>query len=552
MSAMNEKHRKLLIYTWIIVAQILVIVYWSRCKVNYHVDELYSMGYASNFSGYGDSGLYITTSSDFMFNEWISISDLKNHLIVNNEESVFNLPLRLSINRFFDQRNYVILLNIAESIAGFTYISMVPSLCMNIFFFVVAEVALLVLMKRLNMDECIVYLSLAMFGFSVYMISTVLYVRFYMLVVMFMLVMLNLLYSIWNATSWKKIVTSSALLMLTAFLSYKNSELTMVFIAAFMIPFMVALIGKGKKCQSVMCFLICAIGFVYLISQTDIISVIINPTEHIGTGSFVGVEASNNFRDISLWKIQWYLSWIKGLFEQQYFASATMISVLIFAVIVGVIITIPKDEGITITRPMLKGHVLSDNTVFVIVIMAELILYTVICMLCEFAIWRYYCFGIVSGAVVLWYIIDRLLKRPVVGYAHRTVVLILFAGVVVNSLIPFARRNIENIYEDERYFVEAVHDNNMNVMLFSAVENGEISRHDLYDCVNMVENGVDIYISDIDEYQYERMAYPDEFMLWTHVERDIGDVLGDLSVNGYEIEELGEDHCSRAFVCRKL
>lgn len=86
------------------------------------------MGYASNFTGYGDVGLYITTSPEFRFNEWISNSEFKKHLILSEPEMVTNFQLRDTIRWFVGGRNYIVLLNLAESIAKIPYISPIPGL----------------------------------------------------------------------------------------------------------------------------------------------------------------------------------------------------------------------------------------------------------------------------------------------------------------------------------------------------------------------------------------------------------------------------------------
>lgn len=65
---MVGKRRELIIFILIMFFQILTIVYWANEKCNYHVDELYSLGYASILTGKGDGAQYITMSPEFTFN----------------------------------------------------------------------------------------------------------------------------------------------------------------------------------------------------------------------------------------------------------------------------------------------------------------------------------------------------------------------------------------------------------------------------------------------------------------------------------------------------
>ena len=547
---MKAKYREILIYIVIIAVQILAILYWSNHKVNYHVDELYSMGYASNITGAGDTGQYITTSPDFEYDEWISNSKFKKHLIVSREERFLGLPAVSAVIRFFTQRNYIILLNIAESIADISYVSPKPGLYLNIVFFVVTELLLVLLMKKLEMDEKIRYLAVAMFGFSAYIISTAVYIRFYMLVIMMMIAMINLFYDMWKSDSWKNIAVSGVLLLLIAYLSYKDSELTVLFFAAFWFPFSCALIYKRKKRQLIACAAVVAAGMVYVITKTHIISVLLHP-ESYQDRMYIGINASENIRNVSAWTVKWYLSWAKGLFENQYFGSASMIVILAVAILAGLLFAIPTDTGITIYKPRIRRGS-TDTTIFVLVILAEMILYTTFALLCEFAIWRYYCYGFVSGTIAIWYFIDRFVKNETLKYAKRVITSILAVFVVINALIPFSRRNIENIYEEEADFIEKVNDNdNLDVVLISGMEDGEISRHEIYDCVNIIPESSSIYIADIDQYENGSIPFPDEFILWTHEGRDVEKVFGDLKHSGFAIAELGSDHCSEAYVCSR-
>ena len=59
-----------------------------------------------------------------------------------------------------------------------------------------------------------------------------------------------------------------------------------------------------------------------------------------------------------------------------------------------------------------------------------------------------------------------------------------------------------------------------------------------------------IYCVDLGKYEYDLVDYPDEFMLWSYKSRDLTVVLEDLSQHGYDLRELGSDHCSKAYVCK--
>ena len=147
---MNDRLKKPLIYGVIIALQVMVILYWANTKTNYHIDELYSMTHASGFTAQVYNSEYITVSRDFHFNEWTKNSVFKKYLTVSDAEKAFRAPFFVFLNGLVRYRNYYGLLNIAESIAGYQYVSAIPGLVLNIILFILAELSLLSLLKKLK------------------------------------------------------------------------------------------------------------------------------------------------------------------------------------------------------------------------------------------------------------------------------------------------------------------------------------------------------------------------------------------------------------------
>ena len=165
-------------YSLLLIAQICFF-YWARIKTNFYIDELYSFGYAAGFNGQSDAARYITESKEFKIGEWVPVSDLKKHLELSENEKVFHTPMGSVVNGFVKRRNYYGLLNIAESIAGQNGISKWPGIILNVLLFVPLQITHIHLLKRLKIDDKFCFLGVAVFGFSVYMISIAIYIRFY-------------------------------------------------------------------------------------------------------------------------------------------------------------------------------------------------------------------------------------------------------------------------------------------------------------------------------------------------------------------------------------
>lgn len=604
---MRLRNRELCIYIAIIAVQVLVMLYWGHVKTNYYEDDLYSMGSASSFTGEGDTARYITTSADFSLNEWTKNSTFKKYLLVSEEEKVFNAPFFKVMKKFITGRNYFGFLNLAESIAGYSFVSSRPGVLLNIIFFIIAEFSLISLMKKLNFDERIRYLSLAMFGFSCYVISAVEYIRFYMMVIMLMIMILNLLYRLWNSEQWKQIIYTEAGVMILSYFAYKNSELTIAYFGAVMGSLIVAFFLTKKWKQMISCIAVCLCGVGFILLSTNYVEILLHPGNYSTSNRVAGT--SIKISEASFYTIAYYLYWVKQLFETYYFGSCWIAYLFAGALTIYLIIVFEQTDNkhfhpdlnrirpVTMmailfwTAMLIVSHILgqgfyicalilclimffaakevgvfeyriditnikkinvSSDTAFILVLASAMGIYTLFNAIALSIRWRYYCYGFVSGAIIVWYVLDRLFKRSFIKKAERPLYIILTGFVVINALIPFQSRNIEYMYEEDAGFIENVRNNQeLDVVLFMGYRSGgDFSLCELYDCINLMSENSYMYFMDLEKYEYSLVDYPDEFMLWSHAKRDLTVVLDELGQHGYDLRELGSDYCSKAYVCQ--
>ena len=584
------------VYVLIIVVQLLIIAYWTNCKTNYHVDELYSMGYADGIYSSQEYWVKIPESADFVWEDWISASDLKKHLVLSESEKIFNAPFSRIINVFMNERSYFALLNLAESVVG----SSKGGVLLNFIFFVVSEICLVLLMKRLNMDKTIKYLSLAMFGFSAYILSAATFIRFYMFIIMLFLIILNLCYTAWDADSWGVVIFDELLALILVYFSFKNSELVIPFFAVFWICFVIASLVRKKRKQSITGLWVCAIGIIYVVSKTSILSYLIRPGDNQKTVSVWSGSSSaiiESITNLSTYTIMDFFMWIKGLFETHYFATRPILYILLCAITLCLVFTSYHDgkysinlkrinpvatasllfwlgilgasfilgHGKEVSMVMIYGITiimfvqsiglkirnlvpeLSSDSFYILILFVAAIASIIFGDLCSFRIWRYYCYGFVSLTIVFWYAIDRIIKRPELAHSRHSLMVILVIFVFINSILPFKIRNVEYIFEDEKGIINSISEmGDLNVVLL--LTSNDSPNHTLYDCINMVNDNTKIFVADLEQYKYGRMDYPDKFILWAHSETDMDSVIADLEINGFGVDELGTDHCSRMFV----
>lgn len=601
-----EKKKTFLVYFLIITAHLLVFLYWANEKENFYIDELFSLGYASNFTGTGDTARYLTESPEWKFDEWVSNAEYQKYLRVSEQEELLRLPVGTAIKKAITGRNYFALLNIVETIAGTDRVTHWPAVLLNMIFFVIADIALIALLKKLCMDDRSRYLALAMFGFCGFVISLVLYIRFYMLVVALFLLMLNVFYRMWMTTKLRYYILFEMVLFILAFLSFKDSELTAPFFCAISFVFLIALI-MTKQWKKVAALAGPAFaGLIVLCFGTDFLSILAHPEL---SDNYVLTDALTDMRNANLVAVKDHIKWVVKLMLDNYFGSylivilaalslllfflnktdgskgertgerwveisldrvkirqttfaAAIIWCLLFATSLVlkkgwllclaalVIYVIMTKYGTALWKRM---KVISRETAFVLIIAGGALIYTMFTAAAAFGTWRYYCFGFISITVIFWYGLDRVLKHFAPQALHKGMYLILLVCVALSALIPFRVRNPEYIYEEDESFRKRLEQyRETDTVLLSSVneENGYVSRVETYDCVALMSESARIYAVDLNSIDTGKLTYPDSFILWTAASRDISAVLDELSKSDYQIEEIGTGHASQAFLCR--
>ncbi|MBE5850480.1 MAG: hypothetical protein E7298_10035 [Lachnospiraceae bacterium] len=590
------KKNEVLLYSIIIVCQLFVILYWVNCKVNYHIDELYSMEYANDIFGMKGYPQYITESDDFVWDKWTNVSDYKKYIFSTNNELSFNAPFSAVIKSLLTERNYYGLLSIAESFVR----SEKAGVIINLLFFVISEIALISLTKKLDLDRTTGCLALAMFGFSVFIISSAVFIRFYMLVIMLLLIMLNVCYNIWESDKCEVIILWELVALALVYFSFKDSELVIPYFSAFWACFVIGAFVWKKPKQFITGIFVSLAGIVYIATQTRILSVLF----HIGElNDQNGVWESSsraivdNVRSLSIYMITEFYMWVKGLFENYYFANRQIAYLLLASVTICLVITFAPDQeysfdlrkvspidviailvwlGIFATS-FVSGHGReisalmlycifiiaiiksldikvksllpkpSSKSVFVLLLLVAAIAAILFEGLCSHRIWRYYCYGFVSLTIVFWYIIDRALKTQALKKSRHLLLKILTIFVIANAMVPFKTRNVEYIFEEEKEFLERVDSlDELDVIIFLPDTTG-LSKHTLYDCVNIMPEKAKVYIANLNQYKYEQIDYPESFLVWAHSETDMDEVVDVLNNGGFCVDELGTDHCSRVF-----
>ena len=405
------------IFAIIALLQVSACIYWAHAKQNYQIAEYYSFGYASTFTGKGDTGQYITVSPDWKFGEWIKNTEFKKYLVVSKEESVFSLPFFTSLKMLFTKRNYFWLLNMAESLYGSPSITNIPAIILNIVIFLLAELLLVKLMKKLGCDNRSALLCIGMFGATGYIIGFVNYVRFYILVTMILILIILLFHRIWTEKNIKKTLIPIFSVFILAYLSYKDSELTVAFFGGFCFFFLLGLL-LTKQWKKIIPFIIMGlVGTTYVLIKTDLSFLLPGhaiPETNIATMIY---KMKTEFSPKTIVDCFYFLS---DLFKAGYFSSYYLFIVL--SVIVGIYaLILSSEENTGIFAPYIHKKKSDDNkesedsTTFSIKLRPITVILTVF-MLVIWIINRSSSAGIASligfAITIIYIFLDSIGKRP--------------------------------------------------------------------------------------------------------------------------------------------
>lgn len=534
------------IYFIIIMIQIVGILYWTNEKSNYYVDELYSLGYASSFTGVGDTARYIPLSDDWKFNNWTSNSDLKKYLTVSDDEKVTSLPFQMAVEKLLFSRSYFGWLNIAESLLGYTVITIRPGVVLNIMFLVITELVMVIFYSKMHIDKLIRYLSLGIFGLCGYVAGLAIYIRFYMYIVMLSMIMVLLHYFIWNNKSIRNIVLCELISAILAYLIYMNSELAIVYVGAMFVCFDIAFfICKKWKAFVSYSFMLFA-GVVYLCKKTQWIDVLIN-TDNYSNDGILGMY-SQHFANATFQSIkQGFLSQVKLL--QYYYFDHFYIFILWVILLFILLCAAVKNRFIFDKQKVYK------DSGFIITLMIVLISYSSFIAMAGMSEGRYYCFGFATFAIIFWYLVDRLVKQINDDKARNMTCFFMMALVIMSCFAPFQTRNIEYVYEQDRELSVVVnrYEELYTVIVPEIYDDGTISNPEVYDCIIHLADDACIYPINYRDYSYNNADFKAEFLLWNMASnKNVEEIISDLEDNGYSVEHIAENHVSSVYLCKLL
>ena len=542
---LNRNNKKLLRFLlgMIVFLQILTIVYLGYRKTNYYIDELYSMGYAHNFTGTAGDSRYITEGSSWQHNTWCNVDDFKAQLIVHKNESILSQPFFKALYQSVKYRNYFALLNLSESLICPGQISKWGGIVLNILIFCVFQFALLRFFCRLHIRRCFLPASMIMFGFSGYILSLSVFIRFYLLTNLFLLLILHLHLIMLESNRHSVFFTAELASVFLMYLSFKNSELTLITSGFLILAFSFLLIIQ-KRWLPFLCYSVPIIAgaLIYLIHTTFFLDLLIHPSLYTANPFPVGA-LSRNVMSTSADEVYSYfrysvLSWIKS---SLFGSKAIMFG---FCFVVLCLFLLPRRVKNNLRCRIQFQYMLVISFVFFV--------YNIFIVLirppaADFAS-RYYSFALLLLFVMMWYIIDRLSRRLKTEADLKKVVVLMSLLAVSAAVITQHRNLVEYTYlEDQEALSNLEQYGTMDTILLD--KESLSSSHTSYECVLLRQPGTRLYPTTNSSFALPEEGLPDEFLVWTPPNCNYDEIWDKLTLSGYRVNYLCSTHVSFVYTC---
>ena len=225
----------------IIIAQCIVIVFWGTQKERMHVDEMFTMEGAKQ-SGY--SMRYWDLDEDYYGSEHTS-QEFWGRLTVNEDDLILRNGISEAGKALAERNFYYTILNLVST----SWPGQVPWILgvgLNLLFFIISQFFLYLITKVLIGDSGAL-ITVLIYGFSAGAISTVLYVRCYMMLTMYALSLFYIYIRFFNeAMVWKKILCIF-LFEILAVLCYRTHQFGTILFAVITFLFILYVLYKKDK-----------------------------------------------------------------------------------------------------------------------------------------------------------------------------------------------------------------------------------------------------------------------------------------------------------------
>lgn len=535
MKKIGENNKFKLAFIVLLLIQILYMLYWGQTKSGFYVDEFFTYDNAHYMSASTPKRVKLYEADYMKYNEWFDLMEIKSTLTVSKENSLLNDGIIYNIKALL-KKPYMTLLNYTETLFFTNELNKWSGISINILFFVISQVFFYLLAKRVIKDDMFALLATAMFGFSGIAVSMVAFVRFYMLVNMWMIIFLYLHVLMWEETEFKKNILYEILAVLALFMGFKNSPLAMIEGAAVIFIFSVMLLVKKRKKQMLFYTMpICVCGLLYIIFFTYYLEILFNVQDVVNGKTGIGIAAVSLVRNVISLTPEKFVSRSLRLvnFINDYLFAHIFVTITFFICVISAIVR----------KIFAKEKMNTDRSYAYTILFGTAVIYFIASVCLSLGEIRYnsFLYPIITLVIITLASDSIRTKRSRV-----TVFLILALAICGQLYFTVKIPRVQNSYPDDLPAVQAV---NGIKGIDNVVIDYEADDRVMYECLAYGDDSTKIMFMRIDECDFSDM--PDKVLVWQSVNWS-DEVSEKLKSDGYKtVEQIGMTHESIIFLCSR-
>lgn len=538
---MSRKTEKI-IFLVILILQVAVICFRVSQKQNYYIDELLSMEYAKSFA-YVDRPLQSTGMRDpvyFEYEKWIDNDVLKDTLIVYSEDGLLNLNIPAATFKLITAPyNYFGLLNIVMSVFSPEELSHYPAAALNIIFFIFVQIILYRVLREITGSEAVSLLGVLMYGFSGMAVGLSIFVRFYAYAGLLFFLTIRLHQIMWRKeTGLLKCEILTLISFAFIIIAMRNSQLILILAGALIFAYAAGLLIRLEFAKAA-CYLLTSVpgGLFFVIRKTNLLDVILNPSNYTDAGGAEG-RLTTRLLTIDSSRFASFYKQHSGYLSNYLFGSFYVLCGFLVLLAVLMILRLRTRKN-SPAKP-------NDGEGFRFVILTVDCIYILFSFLTGLPESRYVSFLYPLHTILLWTVLDRLLRNS----SYRKAVLRISAGLTCAGIFMGAvlhPEKIQYLYITEKPVIEAVRESGINDVI---IYDTAIQAH--YECVSLMPQTARIYSVESDDPQFDTSAFPNELLLWSRKSRNNKALISKLKKDGYEVIKIGATHVSNIYTVKRL
>lgn len=523
------------IFIILLLLQIFYMIYWGYVKGGFYVDEFFTFDNAHYLSASTPKRVKMYDADYMEYDKWFDLSELKATLTVDQSNSLFNDGVVHNVKAFM-KKPYMALLNYVEATFFEGELDKWSGISMNIVFYVIGQIFLFLLTKKITNNEAASFVAMSMYGFSGIAVSMVAFVRFYLLVNMWMIIFLYLHALMWTEENLRKNIVYEILAMAGLYLAFKNSPLAMIEGAGVIALFSVALLVKKRKKQ----FLFYALpifigGFLYITLFTGYMQMLLHLNDVASGNTNVGVAAVSLIRNLVHLTPANFVSrsvrlanFINDYLFGHVFVLAICVMTVLFSIVRKLFYRERLDEGRSFVYCILAGTIVLFSIASVCLGLPEI---------------RYnsFLYPMISVAVAAIATDVAIAKRS--GMLITIILVIAVCGEIYFTVtIP----RVQNSYPEDRAAVESIQQHKgINHLVVDYKADDRV----MYECVAYGDDTTKIMFTRFESCSFEDT--PDTMLVWQSVNWS-AEVVDELVKAGYTtVEQIAQTHESMVFLCQR-